>query len=69
MSKNAKLKDTKEEVTENVVNQQEEAVKDTQEKVKVVTQQQENELLSWINEIPTKYGLPLIRFLQGLKTK
>ena len=46
MSKNAKLKDTKEEVTENVLNQQEEAVKDTQEKVKVVTQQQENELLS-----------------------
>ena len=37
------------------------------EKGKIITKNDEKDLLSFINELPTKYGLPLINFLNNLK--
>ena len=37
------------------------------EKGKIITKNDEKDLLAFINELPTKYGLPLINFLNNLK--
>ncbi len=43
--------------------------KDTKKSVRVINEDEEQALLKFINDIPTKYGLPLIRFLEKLKTE
>ena len=43
--------------------------KDTKRSVRVINEDEEQALLKFINDIPTKYGLPLIRFLEKLKTE
>jgi hypothetical protein len=40
-------------------------LKDTQ-KVKIIKEQEEKDLLNFINDMPTKFGLPLLKFLEGL---
>lgn len=42
-------------------------VEKTKEKGKIITKNDENELIKFINELPTKYGLPLLNFLNNLK--
>jgi len=42
--------------------------KDTQ-KVKILKKEDEHNLINFINDIPTKYGLPLLKFLDGLQEK
>ena len=39
------------------------------EKVKVIKTQDEKALIDFINNLPTKYGLPLLKFIDGLETK
>jgi len=41
-------------------------LKDTR-KAKVINKEDEQDLINFINNIPTKYGLPLLKFLDGLK--
>ena len=41
--------------------------KDTKKSVRVINEDEEKALLNFINDMPTKYGLPLIKFLEKLK--
>jgi hypothetical protein len=41
--------------------------KDTKKSVRVINEDEEKALLNFINDIPTKYGLPLMKFLEGLE--
>ena len=38
-------------------------------KVMVIKAQDEKALIDFINNLPTKYGLPLLKFIDGLETK
>jgi len=38
-------------------------------KVKLIKAQDEKALVEFINNIPTKYGLPLLKFIEGLEEK
>ena len=37
--------------------------------VKVLSEEEELALVNFINDIPTKYGMPIIKFLEKLKIK
>ncbi len=37
--------------------------------VRIINEEEEQALLKFINDIPTKYGLPLIKFIEKLKTE
>ena len=37
--------------------------------VRIVNEQQIQEISSWIDTIPTKYGLPLVHFINSLEKK
>ena len=39
------------------------------EMVKVIKTQDEKALIDFINNLPTKYGLPLLKLIDGLETK
>jgi len=39
------------------------------ETVKIVKTQDEKAFVEFINNIPTKYGLPLLKFIEGLEKK
>lgn len=46
------------------------AVKETvKETVKILTQKQEKDLVNYLNDIPTKYGITLLNFLNSLEVK
>jgi hypothetical protein len=42
-------------------------VQEVKQFVKVISQQEEQNLLDFINDMPTKFGLPLLKYLQKLK--
>jgi|TARA_R110000824_G_scaffold6362_2_gene29513 hypothetical protein len=35
---------------------------------KIIKEQEEKDLLAFINDMPTKFGLPLLKFLDGLES-
>lgn len=39
------------------------------QKVRLLKAQDEKAYVEFINDIPTKYGLPLLKFLEGLEQK
>ncbi len=39
------------------------------QKVRLLKAQDEKAFIDFINDIPTKYGLPLLKFLEGLEQK
>ena len=43
--------------------------KDVKETVKILTQKQERDLVNYLNDIPTKYGITLLNFLNSLEVK
>jgi hypothetical protein len=44
-----------------------ELAKDSKEKVMIIKKKDETFLLNFINDIPTRYGLPLLKFVQSLE--
>ena len=42
-------------------------IKEIKQFVKIISQQEEQNLLDFINDMPTKFGLPLLKYLQKLK--
>lgn len=51
------------------MNKKKETTIEPKKKVKFIKTQEEEAILNFINEMPTKYGLPLLKFLDGLEKK